>query len=78
MFNSQLLTDSKVLGFFAENKIQDVEFLPNKILIEFHSAPFLQKRSFLAKYLGPKTNSEKDEVKISENIYFYKSGPTTY
>lgn len=81
MFNNtdrKQLTDAKALDFINDHKVWYVEFSRNKIVMEFKSAPFIQSRSLLVKYLGNKNDCEDTEVKISDNIYFHKQNPITY
>lgn len=81
MFNNkdrQQLTDSKCLNFINEHKVWYVEFINNKIVMEFESRSFIQRRSLLVKYLGTKNEGEEGEIRITDDIYFHKQKPITY
>lgn len=81
MFNNRdrnQLTDSKALSFINDHKVWYVEFAKDKIVIEFESKAFIQRRSLLVKYLGTKNEGEEGEVRITDNIYFHKQKPIMY
>lgn len=81
MFNNRdrkQLTDSKALNFINKHKVWYVEFQNNKIVIEFQSAAFIQRRSLLVKYLGNKDDGDDGEIRITDKIYFHKQNPITY
>lgn len=72
------IQDSVLINLMDENKITSMDLIAkNKIVIEFQSTPYVQKRKILTYYFNS-PNFSIEGVCLAPNLYYKKWKPVTY